>query len=363
MSKQITKIVITGGPCAGKSTAMSWIQEVFTKKGYHVLFVPETATELMTGGFAPWDFSDPADFQRILMRLQRWKEESFGEAAQRMPDERVLVVCDRALLDNKAYMTPEVFAEVLHQLNADEYAMRDSYDAVFHLITAAKGAEQFYTMANNKARYESVADAVAIDDKIMASWTGHPHLRVIDNTTEFSEKMKRLIAEISSFLGEPGPYEMKRKFLIEYPDIAYLESLPNCSKVEIIQTYLKSADDSEVRIRQRGLKGHYIYTKTIKRKVVPKKRIETETRLTQDEYLNMLIDADTTLRQIRKTRYCLTCGHHCFELDIYGFWTEQAIMCIELHDENEPIDFPPFIKVIREVTGDDNYTNFAMAHR
>ena len=39
--KQITKIVITGGPCAGKTTAMSWIQNAFTKLGYAVLFVDE----------------------------------------------------------------------------------------------------------------------------------------------------------------------------------------------------------------------------------------------------------------------------------------------------------------------------------
>ncbi len=49
----ITKIVITGGPCAGKSTAMSWVQNAFTNMGYTVLFVPETATELIGGGVAP----------------------------------------------------------------------------------------------------------------------------------------------------------------------------------------------------------------------------------------------------------------------------------------------------------------------
>lgn len=27
---EISKIVITGGPCAGKSTAMSWVQNAFT---------------------------------------------------------------------------------------------------------------------------------------------------------------------------------------------------------------------------------------------------------------------------------------------------------------------------------------------
>ena len=50
----IAKIVITGGPSAGKSTAMSWIQNAFTQMGYTVLFVPETATELITAGVAPW---------------------------------------------------------------------------------------------------------------------------------------------------------------------------------------------------------------------------------------------------------------------------------------------------------------------
>ena len=51
---KITKIVLTGGPCAGKTTALSWINNYFTNRGYTVLFVPETATELITNGVAPW---------------------------------------------------------------------------------------------------------------------------------------------------------------------------------------------------------------------------------------------------------------------------------------------------------------------
>ena len=51
---KIHKIVLTGGPCAGKTTGMSWIQNAFSKLGYKVLFVPETATELITGGVTPW---------------------------------------------------------------------------------------------------------------------------------------------------------------------------------------------------------------------------------------------------------------------------------------------------------------------
>ena len=78
---QITKIVITGGPCGGKSTAMSWIQKAFTQMGHIVLFVPETATELITGGVAPWTCGSNLDYQCCQMRLQIEKEKIFLAAA------------------------------------------------------------------------------------------------------------------------------------------------------------------------------------------------------------------------------------------------------------------------------------------
>ena len=70
----ISKIVITGGPCAGKSTAMSWVQNAFTQMGYTVLFVPETATELITGGVAPWTCGTNAEYQKCQLKLQIEKE-------------------------------------------------------------------------------------------------------------------------------------------------------------------------------------------------------------------------------------------------------------------------------------------------
>ena len=221
----ITKIVITGGPCAGKTTAMNWIQNAFTERGYDVLFVPETATELITGGVAPWTCRTNSDYQHCHMRFQLEKEKVFEQAARVMKKDKVLIVCDRAALDNKVYMDEETFQSVLQSVHASEVELRDQYDAVFHLVTAAKGAEEFYTTANNTARTETVEEAAAMDDKFIAAWTGHPHLRVIDNSTDFEDKMKRLIAEIASFLGEPGPFEIERKFLIEYPDAGFSSQL------------------------------------------------------------------------------------------------------------------------------------------
>lgn len=359
--KSISKIVITGGPCAGKTTGMSWIQNAFTERGYTVLFIPETATELISGGVAPWTCGSNGEYQKCQLKLQMEKEKVFEYAARTMDSEKILIVCDRGALDNKAYMTDAEFAVAANYVGANEVELRDGYDAVFHLVTAAKGAQKFYTNANNTARTETPEEAAALDDKLIAAWTGHPHLRIIDNAEGFEEKMKCLIKEIALFLGEPEPYEIERKYLIEYPEISALEALPNCEKVEIIQTYLQADHDDEVRIRQRGSRGNYIYFETRKKTISGLKRIEIERRLTKDEYLERLMDADPTRMPIRKDRYCLADGNQYFEIDIYPFWNDQAILEIELSDPEEEIRFPKMLKVIREVTEDEAYKNASLA--
>ena len=360
--KQITKIVITGGPCAGKTTAMSWIQNAFTRMGYDVLFVDETATQLISGGAAPWLNASNRDFQWHLIQLQQAKEQAFVDIAQTMKGSKILVVCDRAAMDNCAYMNEREFSWVTRQLRTNRVLLRDQYDAVFHLVTAAKGAEKYYTLANNQARTETLEEAAALDDRLIAAWTGHPHFRVIDNSTGFEEKMLRLIREITAFLGEPSPLEIERKYLIARPDLDKLERKPNCARVDIVQTYLKTSDPSEeLRIRQRGSNGHYIYFMTSKRQVSGMKRVEIEQRLSQEEYLSLMVQADPARRPIRKQRYCLTENGLYYEIDLYPEWPDKAVMEVELHSEDQPVVLPEGIEVIREVTSDPAFSNYELA--
>ena len=358
--KSITKVAITGGPCAGKSTAMSWIQEEFSKRGYDVLFVPETATELIMAGAAPWTMT-PIEFQKCVLRWQLDKERAFEQAAQSMPSDKVLIVCDRGAMDNRAYVTQAEFTAIMNDIGTSEVELRDGYDAVFHLVTAANGAEEFYTTSNNSARTETPEQAREVDKRLISAWTGHPHLRIIGNERSFRDKMLSLVGEISSFLGEPEPYEIERKFLIRYPDIKWLETNPSCQRVEIIQTYLRIDDGDEVRVRQRGCDGSYVYTMTRKRTVSDVKRVEVEKRLSQAEYLNLLMEADMSRHPIRKTRYCLTYDGQYFEIDVYPFWDDMAIVEIELRNENDEITMPPQFDVIRDVTDDQSYKNAVLA--
>ncbi|MBQ7365294.1 MAG: AAA family ATPase [Clostridia bacterium] len=360
---EIKKIVITGGPCGGKSTAMTWIKSYFEERGWRVLFVPETATELITGGVAPWTCGKNVDHQKCQMKLQITKEEVFAYAASTMPCEKLLIVCDRGALDNRAYMNDEEYRESLAYIGKHEVELRDSYDAVFHLVTAALGAEKYYTTANNAARTETVEEAIALDNKIITAWTGHPHFRLIDNSTDFEGKMRRLLCEIASFLGEGEHYEIERKYLIAYPDIAWLEANPFCHRTEILQTYLVAQDGEEIRVRQRGEGGHYTYFKTVKRPISDVKRVEEETVISEREYLTLLLDADPALRPVRKTRYLLSYEGQYLEIDVYPFMPDTAIVEIELCSEDTPVILPPEFRLIREVTGDPQYKNRTLAAR
>lgn len=200
--KQIYKIVITGGPCAGKTTALKYIREAFEQRGYTPIFCPETATELISGGVAPWTCTTNVEYQHCQLGLQHAKEQIFWEAANHMPPEKMVIIFDRGFLDNKVYMTDEEFTGLLKEMSFSEDKTRNWYDGVFHLETAAKGDADAYTLSNNGARYETATQACELDDKLIKAWDGHPYHRIIGHKYDFEDKMKHLIRELNLFIDE-----------------------------------------------------------------------------------------------------------------------------------------------------------------
>ncbi len=363
-TKNIQTIVLTGGPCAGKTTAFSYIQNYMTKLGWLVLFVDKAATQQMQNGFSTKLLSE-LDFQTMLTKTQHQKQKIALEYAKKIKGyDNILIVCDRGICDNQAYMDNGDYMTMLHSIfDKTKSEIFGFYGAVFHMVSAADGAEEFYTTNNNKARSETLEEARELDRMTRTCWIGHPHFRVIKNGCSFEEKLQKLMQEVTSFLGVPQPREIERKWLIEMPNLAKLDEMPNCQRVQISQTYLIAKNSEERRVRQRGFGGGYIYTETTK---WPTKddavRIETERPLSKSEYLDLLMQADPELKPLRKTRYCLDSedGQY-FEIDVYPFWDKQAILELELNSTDEEPKIPNFLKVIREVTGEDAYKNHALA--
>lgn len=159
------------------------------------------------------------------------------------------------------------------------------------------------------------------------------------------------------------PLEIERKYLIEYPNIPWLESRPEVTVSEITQTYLTSAEGEERRVRMRREGDTVTYCYTIKRKVTAVTREEREEIITEDEYANLLCEADPQKHPLSKTRYCLPHKGLCIEIDVYPFWDNQAVAEVELDSEDMPVSFPHEIKVIREVTGEKAYKNSELAKK
>ena len=119
MAKNISRIVLTGGPAAGKTTLISRILKEFKQEeGWKVITIPETATELISGfGLGPFEgCMSMLDFQYFVIGDQLHKEKLALRGAETVPEENVLIIYDRAVLDDKAYITDEEFTHVLSSL-------------------------------------------------------------------------------------------------------------------------------------------------------------------------------------------------------------------------------------------------------
>ena len=360
----IKKIVLTGGPCAGKTTALVRVIEHFNSRGYKVFTVPEVPTLYSLGG---WNYLTPNrklyyEGERAILDTQLLLENNFLRMAE-VCSKPVLIVCDRGTMDISAYMTPEMWEEITAKVGINSNELRERYDAVLHLVSAADGAEQFYTTATNSTRYEKADEeglriARELDKKVIKAWTGHPHLRVINNHDDFEKKMNRVIREISNVLGLPQRVTEERKYIVEVTG-----ELPETIDSEIIQTYLVGEPGSEIRLRRRSWSsGKVVNVHNTKKRTGPGEQIETERQVENALYESLLQQADPYRHPISKRRQSFIWKGQYFELDTYHRALE-GLVILETKGiaDAEDVNFPPFIRVIKEITGNKEYYNYNLA--
>jgi CYTH domain-containing protein len=155
-------------------------------------------------------------------------------------------------------------------------------------------------------------------------------------------------------------FEIERKYLIAMPELSFLRDHASPSQIE--QTYLLPPEPwITARVRRRGREGAWTYTHTQKIRLSDLSRVEDESEIGEAEYRALLEQADPARRVIRKTRWVLPWRGQSFEIDVYPFWTDRAIMEIEMEDEGQAVELPPQIRILREVTADLRYTNASLA--
>ena len=114
-------------------------------------------------------------------------EDIFVQIAQSQEEmQPTIILYDRGVMDGQAYTNDIVWQAILDETGWSTVHLRERrYEAVVHLVSAADGAEKFYSSATNEARYETLKDAVDLDRRLIHAWVGHPHFHIIPNGSSF----------------------------------------------------------------------------------------------------------------------------------------------------------------------------------
>ena len=125
---KVWRLVLTGGPCGGKTTGQSRLATFFENIGWKVYRVPETATVLLSGGVNFADLSEQAaeKFQANLLKTMIQIENSFFDLASSCSAQNCLVICDRGAMDASAFVSREQWDNILDANELDEVDIRDN---------------------------------------------------------------------------------------------------------------------------------------------------------------------------------------------------------------------------------------------
>ena len=261
---------------------------------------------------------------------------------------------DRFLLDFLAVVRADRTGQRA-QLSAERERELESYEAA---------AEE---LVKTEERLSLKTLAVGGDDLIALGYArgkaiGEMLSRLLDEV--LGGRLENTKEAIMAYLGEKTqiPIECERKFLIRMPDVAELCRL-GAEKSEITQTYLDAPEGVTRRVRCRTFAKKTVYTQTTKRRLTAESAEEDEREITKKEYEALAKEKKAGTVPITKTRYTLPYEGHLLEFDVYPFWEKQAVLEIELEDEDTPYAIPDFVTVLREVTADYAYKNARLAQQ
>lgn len=186
-----SRIVLTGGPCAGKTTMADVLA-----RAYHgtVTNVPEAASLIFGGGFPRFTpLESQRATQRAIFHVQRELEATYGA---RFPD-RVLIL-DRGTVDGAAYWPegPDAYFRAFGTNLKDELAR---YTQVIYLESAAE-KDYLLHKQQNPNRKETWEEAKRLDEKTYQLWSQHPRFVFVRNNRSFPYKVSEVLGAVAGSL-------------------------------------------------------------------------------------------------------------------------------------------------------------------
>eukprot|EP00940_MAST-03C_sp_MAST-3C-sp2_P001896 g1896.t1 len=419
--KEIYRIVFTGGPCGGKTSAMALLTQRLNGFGLGVYRVPEAATLLMNAGASWTDLSEEQIFvqQQQIANMQLALEDAMCNIAASSGKKRNVVLCDRGVLDGKAYMPEHLWRRLVDSRPGGfaEHELAERYDCVVHLTTAAIGAEKYYTLANNAARRENLQEAAELDRKVRDCWVGSSNVSIVRNPKRggFDAKMARAVTEICKIVGVPAPSETRKYFEVEagasQAGLSRLEATHSIVELTYVQPAAdaKRSDSGDAALMTRLQRRIFIDSAVDVADAVQRgyaSRLQDGKAICSDDPFNnataqnmstyslrtlsvvrnppsvtssfrqlqprdFAVLARQKLRNsiiVRQWRRTFTWNERLFELDVIVDPPERrgtTKLSVECSDEADYADvlkeLPPFLRVTKEVTNDPRFRSYYFA--
>ena len=254
--------------------------------------VPEAATTLFSGGvrFSELSPAERDKFQENLVKVMISMERAFFTLASSCK-QNCIVICDRGIMDASAYMSQESWAAVLKNNGWNPVELRDNrYNQVVHLVTAASGAEAYYNCEDNPCRTEGLEQARELDRRTAEAWLGHPYIDVIDNSTDFDTKMRRMISTVCRRIGiNPGDRlqadARKTKFLVKGP-VPPSTAFPPYQDFDMAVDFLVTSNPKvQSRLRKRGQHNRWSFQHLIRRSDAGSQEVELRRQIRSRDYM------------------------------------------------------------------------------
>lgn len=343
---QILKVVLTGGPCGGKTTAIKEIKKYLKKKDIPLLIVPETATELIVSGIKPGAIPT-YEFQSLVLKKQLSKEKITEEYAKKIcqNNELCVIIYDRGILDNKAYLENITdFQKLVIEEGLNEINLLDNYDLVLDLLSLATCKPEAYNLLN-EARTEDIPTARELDRKTTISWIGHRNLKIISSEVPQNIELKEILNEIDELINGVRKKHIRRFLVNDISSNYNIYNENNSQEIYVSDYYLEGTNSNyQYIVSKRTFKNEDSYIFTVYKEQNGVRTIIEDKHITREEYYK-LINQNKIIKKVNRKETYFIYNNKKYTL---CFYDDITILQLELKSDSK-VYFPDNIDIITEI--------------
>lgn len=187
------KIVWTGGPGAGKTSALPLLKKKLEDAGVEAGILTETATEVLAENISP-DTVGLYCFQKEIFERQIRKESEWDD---QKPE---LLLLDRGLGDHEVYLGKGLYERLLQEERMQDDEINSRYNGVVIMETSAT-LGCYKQQENNALRLEDDEQARKLDELFVQVWRHHPHTIRIPACSSFEDKVEHVFQAVCLLSG------------------------------------------------------------------------------------------------------------------------------------------------------------------